>query len=165
LSSQDQKMDEINEQSKEIEDQKNELLTQMQSALEGLASKFKHETQQVNANEQLADGQIFLLFNLCKKGICNASDVANMIGITSGAVTGMTDKMVNMGLITRERSEEDRRVVLFSISEKGKEAMQRIRDKRFKRVNELFRQLTVSELETTVNVFNKITDLIEQAKA
>ncbi|MDB5054091.1 MAG: transcriptional regulator, marr family [Bacilli bacterium] len=163
MSSQDYRMDEINEQ--DIEDQKNELLKQMQGALEGLASKFKHETQQVNANEQLADGQIFLLFNLCKKGICNASDVANMIGITSGAVTGMTDKMVNMGLITRERSEEDRRVVLFSISEKGKEAMQRIRDKRFKRVNELFRQLTISELETTVNVFNKITDLIEKAKA
>jgi DNA-binding MarR family transcriptional regulator len=87
-----------------------------------------------------------------------------MIGITSGAVTGMTDKLVSMGLIQRERSETDRRVVLFTITEKGRETIKRIRDQRFNRITELFRQISNSELETTISVFNKIADILEKGK-
>jgi DNA-binding MarR family transcriptional regulator len=146
------------------ETRKDQLLVQMQSTLETLLMKIKHEAQQINGPEHLAGGQYFLLFNLCQKGTINASEVANMIGITSGAVTGMTDKLVSMGLILRERSETDRRVVLFTITEKGRETIKRIRDQRFNRITELFRQISNSELETTISVFNKITDLLENSK-
>jgi DNA-binding MarR family transcriptional regulator len=141
-----------------------QLLVQMQSTLETLLMRIKQEAQQINGPENLAGGQYFLLFNLGQKGTINASEVANMIGITSGAVTGMTDKLVSMGLILRERSEMDRRVVLFTITEKGRETIKRIRDQRFSRITELFRQISNSELETTISVFNKITDLLENSK-
>jgi DNA-binding MarR family transcriptional regulator len=143
---------------------KDQLLIQMQSSLETLSMKVRHEIQQMNEPENLAGGQFYLLHNLCQKGTINASEVANMIGITSGAVTGMTDKLVSMGLIKRERSETDRRVVLFTITEKGKETIKRIRDHRFNRITELFRQISNSELETTINVFDKITVLLENGK-
>jgi DNA-binding MarR family transcriptional regulator len=143
---------------------KDELLVQMQNSMETLLMKLRQEAQNLNGPENLAAGQIFLLVKLCRKGICNASDVANLIGISSGAVTGMTDKLVSMGLIQRERSETDRRVVLFNITDKGKETIQRIRDQRFNRLTELFRQISNNELETTINVFNKITDLLEKGK-
>jgi DNA-binding MarR family transcriptional regulator len=143
---------------------KDELLVQMQSSMETLLMKLRQEAQHMNGPENLAAGQIFLLFKLRQKGICNASDVAKLIGISSGAVTGMTDKLVSMGLIQRERSETDRRVVLFTITDKGKETIQRIRDQRFNRLTELFRQISNNELETTINVFNKITDLLEKGK-
>jgi DNA-binding MarR family transcriptional regulator len=162
LSTQENKINEIDE----LNDQKHKekLLIQMQSALEGFFKKFKHESQKLNSLENLADGQIILLVNLYHKGICNASEVADMIGITSGAVTGMTDKMVSLDLIKRERSEEDRRVVLFSITEKGKGVIQRIREKRFGQISDLFRQITNNELETTIQVFNKITASMDPEK-
>lgn len=143
---------------------KDQLLVQMQSTLETVIRKFKHEGQQFNGPENLADGQFFLLFDLSKKGTCNASDVANLIGITSGAVTGMTDKLVSMGLIERERSETDRRVVLFTITDKGKETIQRIRNQRLNRMTELFRQINNDDLATTINVFNTISQVLETEK-
>lgn len=143
---------------------KDQLLVQMQSTLETLLMRIKQEAQQLNEPENLAGGQFYLLFNLFQKGTCNASEVANMIGITSGAVTGMTDKLVSMGLIQRERSETDRRVVLFTITDKGNETIKRIRDQRFNRITELFRQISNNDLETTINVFNKISDLLEPGK-
>ncbi|QGQ97477.1 MarR family transcriptional regulator [Paenibacillus psychroresistens] len=143
---------------------KDQLLIQMQSSLETLSMQIKQEIQQMNEPDNLAGGQFYLLHNLSQKGTINASEVANMIGITSGAVTGMTDKLVSMGLITRERSETDRRVVLFSITDRGNETIKRIRDRRFKRITELFRQINNSELETTINVFDKITSLLENGK-
>jgi DNA-binding MarR family transcriptional regulator len=164
LSSQEDELNKLNASITEENEAKDKLLKEMQSAIETLFGRFKQETHKLNSPEHLADGQIFLLFNLCQKGICNASDVANMIGITSGAVTGMTDKLVSLGLITRERSEQDRRVVLFSITEKGKEVIGRIREKRFSRINDLFKQITNDELETTIKVFNKITALMDQEK-
>jgi DNA-binding MarR family transcriptional regulator len=132
----------------------------MQSSMEALFMKLKNEAQYTNDMDNLADGQIFVLLNLYRKGVCNATDIANMIGITSGAVTGMTDKLVSMGLITRERSDTDRRVVLFTITDKGKETIQRIRDRRFKRLTEIFRQISNDEIESTIGVFNKITELL-----
>jgi DNA-binding MarR family transcriptional regulator len=164
LSSQEDKLDEFKAAIMQENEEKDKLLKEMQSALETLFGRFKQETHKLNSPEHLADGQMFLLFNLCQKGVCNASDVANMIGITSGAVTGMTDKLVSLDLIKRERSEEDRRVVLFSISDKGKEVIGRIREKRFSRINDLFKQITNDELETTIKVFNKITALMDQEK-
>jgi DNA-binding MarR family transcriptional regulator len=128
--------------------------------MEALFMKLKNEAQHTNDMDNLADGQIFVLINLYRKGVCNATDIANMIGITSGAVTGMTDKLVSMGLITRERSDTDRRVVLFTITDKGKETIQRIRDRRFKRLTEIFRQISNDEIESTIGVFNKITELL-----
>jgi DNA-binding MarR family transcriptional regulator len=128
--------------------------------MEALFMKLKNEAQHTNDMDNLADGQIFVLINLYRKGVCNATDIANMIGITSGAVTGMTDKLVSMGLITRERSDTDRRVVLFTITDKGKETIQRIRDRRFKRLSEIFRQISNDEIESTIGVFNKITELL-----
>jgi DNA-binding MarR family transcriptional regulator len=139
---------------------KDQLLTQLQSSMETLFMKLKNEAQHTNDMDNLADGQIFVLLNLNRKGVCNATDIANMIGITSGAVTGMTDKLVSMGLITRERSDTDRRVVLFTITDKGKETIQRIRDRRFKRLTEIFRQISNDEIESTIGVFNKITELL-----
>lgn len=143
---------------------KDQLLLQMQSTLEMVIIKFKQEAQQLNGLENLADGQLSLLFSLCRKGTCNASDVANLIGITSGAVTGMTDKLVSMGLIERERSETDRRVVLFTITEKGKETIKRIRNQRLSRITELFRPINNDDLATTINVFNTISQLLDTRK-
>jgi DNA-binding MarR family transcriptional regulator len=139
---------------------KDQLLTQLQSSMETLFMKLKNEAQHTNDMDNLADGQIFVLLNLNRKGVCNATDIANMIGITSGAVTGMTDKLVSMGLITRERSDTDRRVVLFMITDKGKETIQRIRDRRFNRLTEIFRQINNDEIQSTIDVFNKITELL-----
>src|SRR5690348_5610256 len=118
-----------------MDESKELLMTDLQAQLEKFVQKVKLASHQIKTDDNLADGQIFLLFLLCRKDVCKASDIANEIGITSGAVTGMTDKLVNMGLIHRDRSEEDRRVVLLSLTGQGKEMVNKIKASRFERIS------------------------------
>lgn len=147
-----------------INDKHNSRKKELLDQLEGLAGEFVHlvghELRQIKGKVQLADGQIFLLILLSRIPYCKATDIASHIGITSGAVTGMTDKLVNMGFITRERSEEDRRVVLFSITEKGRETVNQIREARGAWFREYLCELTEEEMGEAIEVFAKLKSLI-----
>lgn len=52
----------------------------------------------------------------------NMSAVAKSLGVTTGTLTISVNSLVKKGFVDRVRSEEDRRVVLVSLSEKGKKA-------------------------------------------
>ena len=52
----------------------------------------------------------------------NMSSVARSLGVTTGTLTIAVNSLVKKGYVERVRSEEDRRVVLVSLSEKGKKA-------------------------------------------
>ena len=63
--------------------------------------------------------QMLFLKYLEVKETCTPSEIAQQLGITLGAVTGFVDRLYKIGLITRNHSEEDRRVVLIQLSPKG----------------------------------------------
>lgn len=52
----------------------------------------------------------------------NMTTVAKELSVTVGTLTISMNSLVKKGYVERERSEEDRRVVLISLSEKGKRA-------------------------------------------
>ncbi len=52
----------------------------------------------------------------------NMTSVARSLGVTTGTLTIAVNSLVKKGYVERARSEEDRRVVLVSLSEKGKRA-------------------------------------------
>ena len=52
----------------------------------------------------------------------NMSTVAKIMSVTVGTLTIAFNSLVKKGYVHRERSEEDRRVVLISLTEKGRKA-------------------------------------------
>jgi DNA-binding MarR family transcriptional regulator len=52
----------------------------------------------------------------------NMSSIAKLVGVTVGTLTIAMNNLVKKGYVIRTRSEEDRRVVLISLAEKGKKA-------------------------------------------
>lgn len=55
----------------------------------------------------------------------NMSSIAKIVGVTVGTLTIAMNNLVKKGYVIRTRSEEDRRVVLISLAEKGKKAYAR----------------------------------------
>lgn len=55
----------------------------------------------------------------------NMSSIAKTLSVTMGTLTIAVNGLVKKGYVERVRSEEDRRVVLVSLSEKGKKAYAR----------------------------------------
>lgn len=56
------------------------------------------------------------------EGSKNMSSVAKLLSVTVGTLTIAINSLVKKGYVHRERSEEDRRVVLISLTDKGKTA-------------------------------------------
>ncbi len=58
------------------------------------------------------------------KGEKSMSSIARLVGVTVGTLTIAMNSLVKKGYVMRSRSEKDRRVVLVTLSEKGRQAYQ-----------------------------------------
>ncbi|AAY81406.1 MarR family winged helix-turn-helix transcriptional regulator [Sulfolobus acidocaldarius] len=79
-------------------------------------------------NKKLAKLNISYLDYLVLRGIKDGPkpmvELANKYLVTQASITSTVDKLEDMGLVRRERSQDDRRLVLIYITEKGKGVME-----------------------------------------
>ncbi len=69
---------------------------------------------------ELSDAQYGLLFGLREHDALPTSELALLADLSPATATGMLDGLEASGLVTRVRSERDRRVVLTSLTERGR---------------------------------------------
>jgi DNA-binding MarR family transcriptional regulator len=112
--------------------------------------------------ENLAVSHIVVLDMLKEKGSCTMGELAQALSLSMGAVTGIVDKMIEMGLVERERSTEDRRVVKVGIVEKGKALASDVNKMRVDATKDLYASLTDAEREEYLRMIRKIYDNLRQ---
>ncbi|GBF76624.1 MarR family transcriptional regulator [Paenibacillus sp. 598K] len=100
--------------------------------------------------------QARILIILSESGPLKASALAEMLFVTSGAVTGLADQLIEMELIRRERSQSDRRIVLLSITPAGQELVEAIHNKRIGIMERLVRDLDEAEVDELTRLIRKM---------
>ena len=110
--------------------------------------------------ENLAVSHIVVLDMLKEKGVCTMGELAQALSLSMGAVTAVIDKMIAMGLVERERSTEDRRVVKVGLIEKGKSLASDVNKMRVDAARDLYSALTDAEKEEYLRMIRKIYDNI-----
>jgi DNA-binding MarR family transcriptional regulator len=83
--------------------------------------------------------------------------------ITSSAVTFLTDKLVDKGLILRKRGETDRRVVLVSITEEGARVLKELEALRRAAAERILEGLSDAELWGIAAILDKSASGIDTA--
>ncbi|MGB2601094.1 MAG: MarR family transcriptional regulator [Candidatus Omnitrophota bacterium] len=106
--------------------------------------------------ENLAVSHIVVLDMLGEKGSCTMGELAQALNLSMGAVTGVVDKMIEMEIVERERSSEDRRVVKVGLVEKGKALVSDVNKMRIDATKELYSALTDEEREEYLRMIRKI---------
>lgn len=66
--------------------------------------------------------QLMVLLKFRHAGRRPMSDLKDELDVTTGAVTGLVDRLERMGLVVRHPSEEDRRVTFLALTPEGVEA-------------------------------------------
>uniref|UniRef100_UPI004057CB80 MarR family winged helix-turn-helix transcriptional regulator n=1 Tax=Acetatifactor sp. TaxID=1872090 RepID=UPI004057CB80 len=97
----------------------------------------------------------------------NMSSVAKTLSVTTGTLTISVNGLVKKGYVSRVRSEEDRRVVLVSLTEKGVKAF--IRHQRFHQdmIDSIIKDLSVDEqliLGKALQNLNQFFRTVSEAK-
>lgn len=94
----------------------------------------------------------------------NMSSVARMLNVTMGTLTIAINGLVKKGFVERVRSEEDRRVVLVSLTGRGKKAFAKHEKFHKEMIDAIVDQLTKDEQEILSKSFNNLNEFFLRLK-
>jgi DNA-binding MarR family transcriptional regulator len=110
---------------------------------------------------QLAPGnvsfpQFFLLAALDHKEVLTMSAIAQKMGHTTAAASGLVARLENLGYVMRASTPEDRRKVMVCITEKGSTLVRRIRGEMVGNLMTIMAHLSPSEQKAWLQIYSKI---------
>lgn len=111
--------------------------------------------------DEITDTQYIVLRSL-RKGSCNTSYLAQVLGVTLSAVTALVNRLYKMELVERERKEVDRRQVWISITVRGLKVLKDVEDKRYLLMAVYLSRLPDSEREEALQMLKRMIALFER---
>lgn len=109
--------------------------------------------------------QFFLLAALDQKEVLTMSAIAQKMGHTTAAASGLVARLENLGYLTRSSAREDRRKVMVCITGKGSALVRRIREEMIENLMKLMAHLTPSEQKAWLQIYSKIYDVCQKKQA
>ena len=95
--------------------------------------------------------QLKTLFFISNKGATTPRQLASALHVTPSNVTGIVERLVEQGLVSREGKPEDRRVSLLRSTQQGESILAGLRERRISTLREVFSRLSEEELEDLVS--------------
>lgn len=114
---------------------------------------------------QLSYAQYSLLHHLAQGGARSARELADLADLSPATVTQMLESLEGAALITRSRSELDRRVVLSTLTERGAEVIRCRQAQMEPRWRAAFTEFSDEELHIAARVLTRIADMFDTLQA
>jgi len=105
---------------------------------------------------RLAMSHLIILELLNKKRSSNMSELSKNLKLTMSALTSIIDKMSELKLVKRYHSENDRRIVLVTLTKNGKMLASKISRDRLAVVKDIFSVLSKKEKQIYLELIKKI---------
>lgn len=86
-----------------------------------------HLAEEIADELTLTRTQMVVLHRIWDLERCTMSDLKRDLEVTTGAITGLIDRLEGQGLVARRPSQEDRRVVFLELTKEGEKAVGAIR--------------------------------------
>jgi DNA-binding MarR family transcriptional regulator len=119
---------------------------------------------EINYEEKLSISQLSLLYLLEECESYRVSELAEKLGITSSAVTNLSNKLVESKFITRFRPENNRRVVMISLTDKGKKFLKKMGEVKSRFLSKSLSELNNDDLKNMNLSFLKLNYALQKYK-
>lgn len=107
---------------------------------------------------QVSFPQFFLLGHLCSQGALGMSRIAELMGHSTPAATGLVHRLEKLGYVRRIHEKDDRRKVTVSPTPKGNRLVDVIRQEMIGNIEKLMSRLEPSEQRAWLDIYRKIHD-------
>ncbi len=143
---------------REREDLVQELIERMMAIMR----KVRHDT--VPSEPLLSMPQLHILFTIAmKKGAgVSVSELAELTGVTPGAVTQFVKPLVAQDLVARESDPSDRRIVRLCLTSKARGQMARMRREYLDAAARTFGVLGIEDIRTLNDILTRLDVPIEK---
>ena len=118
--------------------------------------ELSNKLNKIFSKGKFAMSHIIVLELLYEKKHSTMTELAKSLNLTLSATTAIIDKMVEIRLVDRNRSEKDRRVVEVSLTKKGTTTTVKLLNSRLEMVKEMFFVLTKSEKKQYLKLLRKV---------
>lgn len=130
-------------------------LEHLDEAFQRLARRLHAEFAQ-NMVGGITMSQFIVLKILKTKGKVTVSEVAEELCVSLSAVTALADRLYKVGLVQRQRDEQDRRLVWLMLTGEGEKIMLLCQAARRKVTEKYFSRLPEKDLEQLIKLYEKI---------
>lgn len=103
-------------------------------------------------------GQQRILSMLAERGIITQRELQDMLGVQSGSLSEILNKVESCGYVMRRQNEKDRRQMNLELTESGREAACNFRKDHMKRARTMFDGLTEEEKKQLSTLLGKMMD-------
>ncbi len=117
--------------------------------------------RETHRSGQISYAQYGLMGGLAGGCARSARELADLADLTPATVTQMLESMEAAGLVTRTRSDEDRRVVLSELTPRGVEIIAARRAAMEPRWRAALEEFDTEELATAARVLNRLADYFD----
>lgn len=114
--------------------------------------------------KDLSVREMHVLESISKVNNSSMSEVSKDLYITVGTLTIAIDKLIKKGYVLRKRIEEDRRVVIIELTEKGIKANKEHNDFHREMISSMFDGIDESEKEILTLGLEKLNKYFEEKK-
>ena len=128
-----------------------------------LYTESRRITKEAARRADLTGPQLTVVKMLEQIGELSLSELSERIRAQNSTVTGIIDRMEREGLVVRERSKEDRRVVFIRLTTKGKKLADEIPIEPWEIFRSALESLTPSEVRDLVKILGKLARRVQQA--
>jgi len=102
--------------------------------------------------------QFFLLGHLCSLGPTGMSRIAELMGHSTPAATGLVQRLEKLGHVSRSHETHDRRKVMVTATQKGARLVEGIRREMVRNLDKMMQLLDPGEQRAWLDIYKKITD-------
>jgi DNA-binding MarR family transcriptional regulator len=114
---------------------------------------------------ELSAAQVIVIASLAGEERKSASDLCKGISYDAGAMTRMLDRLEGKGLIRRNRSPEDRRLVHLELTDEGRAAYPRMRELSLSVANRFLRGFSKAEARQLEILLGRMLENAQPAEA
>ncbi|GIO10797.1 MarR family transcriptional regulator [Cohnella xylanilytica] len=116
---------------------------------------FHHAIWKESEGFGLTPIQFFVLKTLCQHPRIRLSELAELVHIGNSAASGIVDRLVKLGAISRDRLETDRRSITLSLTEKGEGLLKSASEVSMERLTPLL-DLSDEDVENLIRIHHLI---------
>ncbi len=109
----------------------------------------------------LTIAQVKSLFYISNNGSVNFRMLAAALKVTPSNVTGIIDRLVDQGLVSRTENPDDRRMLMLQLTPQGETLISGLRERRFSQMSAVLSKLNEDELEVISRSFKILGRAIE----
>lgn len=127
-------------------------------AVKRIAHNLIRSTEAYFSKFGISSGGFRLMMLLLRRGRIAPAEMADCMDVSRATITGLIDTLANLNYITREPDQNDRRVILVSLTDAGRAKLEEFLPIYYEHISKTMQPFSAAERKQLINLMYKLND-------